>query len=708
MDFVFYQAPVNASNSRRKDEDNGDSSTSQADVGNSKCPSGTQSTEKRTDHVASSAEENEVSTRPRLTREQVFLLEQQFQAAPKPSASTKRKLAETTGLSMPRVGNWFQNRRAKAKQQKKQLEADIRRTIESAGRRNYIEPSSPDFYYYPSYPIVDIDQAPQWTQINPIPIEQSNGVTGATYAGIQYKTPAEASYASLSRSIAAATAAAVQGRFCDLMEAKPEAVAHNNNSFYPYGATPGGDVQYPGSNFPDFDSSRPSWTPTIGHREDPFDMSSLNMQQLEVHQPTQQQQQQQQHQQSLQDVYAKYPTGTEMGEALAQQISHSPSHFRSPFLVPALPSQVLREKYGPIEQESRLDPVPESSLSRQDSCSSDSVNGFDVANLQPKEREFTPPETDGTVNIAARRNRPCPTTLALRGRSFKGSVPVSPTAKGQFLGPASPLHRIKSTGNNGLNLMRGRVQKGLPSSMQRSPLNFETFLAAGAFQESQVNGISPMTAATPGTSVSINGSLAPPTPSSPLDLDRLQFEGVNGTGDPEASYIYRPEYPGCFVPTTVEVQTNLASPPTTPLDAANYTNMALYQQSHLIEPSRLSPQSGSDESLVSPEFNSFPSTIHMPQPVYISPVSCRDSETASLQFNDAHGGNMDVFCGSTPAIPEFFFQEPSPTTPSFASQPPPPPHHQQQKAPPQITPSKELLPKPKNYVFTANQGPEDF
>jgi Homeodomain len=107
MDFVFYQAPVNASNSRRKDEDNGDSSTPQADGGNSKTPSGSQSTEKRTETVASSAEENEepeVSTRPRLTREQVFLLEQQFQAAPKPSTSTKRKLAETTGLSMPRVG----------------------------------------------------------------------------------------------------------------------------------------------------------------------------------------------------------------------------------------------------------------------------------------------------------------------------------------------------------------------------------------------------------------------------------------------------------------------------------------------------------------------------------------------------------------------------------------------------------------------------
>src|SRR5204863_4845954 len=115
------------------------------------------------------------------------------------------------------------------------------------------------------------------------------------------------------------------------------------------------------------------------------------------------------------------------------------------------------------------------------SCSSDLVNSFNVVDLQPKQ-EFTPQGTDGPVNIAARRNRPRPATLALRGRSLMGNVPVSPTAKGQFFTPASPMRRIKSTGNS-LNLMRGRVQKGMPSSTQRSPLNFETFLDAGAFQE---------------------------------------------------------------------------------------------------------------------------------------------------------------------------------------------------------------------------------
>lgn len=45
----------------------------------------------------------EVSTRPRLTKEQVEILESQFQANHKPSSTVKRQLAMQTMLSLPRV-----------------------------------------------------------------------------------------------------------------------------------------------------------------------------------------------------------------------------------------------------------------------------------------------------------------------------------------------------------------------------------------------------------------------------------------------------------------------------------------------------------------------------------------------------------------------------------------------------------------------------
>lgn len=45
----------------------------------------------------------EIMTRPRLTKEQVEVLESQFQAHPKPNGQTKRQLAIQTKLTLPRV-----------------------------------------------------------------------------------------------------------------------------------------------------------------------------------------------------------------------------------------------------------------------------------------------------------------------------------------------------------------------------------------------------------------------------------------------------------------------------------------------------------------------------------------------------------------------------------------------------------------------------
>lgn len=46
---------------------------------------------------------DEISTRPRLTKEQVDILEHEFQKNPKPNSVLKRHLAATTNLNLPRV-----------------------------------------------------------------------------------------------------------------------------------------------------------------------------------------------------------------------------------------------------------------------------------------------------------------------------------------------------------------------------------------------------------------------------------------------------------------------------------------------------------------------------------------------------------------------------------------------------------------------------
>lgn len=48
-------------------------------------------------------EDAENLSRPRLTKEQVGILEAQFQAHPKPNSKTKRQLAMQTSLTLPRV-----------------------------------------------------------------------------------------------------------------------------------------------------------------------------------------------------------------------------------------------------------------------------------------------------------------------------------------------------------------------------------------------------------------------------------------------------------------------------------------------------------------------------------------------------------------------------------------------------------------------------
>lgn len=70
--------------------------------------------------------------KPRLAKDEVELLEREFAKNPKPNSSTKRELAEQMGVEVPRINNWFQNRRAKEKQMKKTAEFEAQQARERA------------------------------------------------------------------------------------------------------------------------------------------------------------------------------------------------------------------------------------------------------------------------------------------------------------------------------------------------------------------------------------------------------------------------------------------------------------------------------------------------------------------------------------------------------------------------------------------------
>ncbi|KAI4728600.1 hypothetical protein E4T49_03663 [Aureobasidium sp. EXF-10728] len=60
-----------------------------------------------------------VDVKPRLTKEQHDVLENEFRKQAKPNTNTKKRFAEVLGVSLDKVNNWFQNRRAKSKQDAK-------------------------------------------------------------------------------------------------------------------------------------------------------------------------------------------------------------------------------------------------------------------------------------------------------------------------------------------------------------------------------------------------------------------------------------------------------------------------------------------------------------------------------------------------------------------------------------------------------------
>ncbi|KAF4549434.1 Hypothetical protein D9617_21g096550 [Elsinoe fawcettii] len=72
-------------------------------------------------HLASLA----VDVKPRLTKEQHDILESHYQQQSKPNTQTKKGFAETLGVSLDKVNNWFQNRRAKSKQDAKKAAGEV-------------------------------------------------------------------------------------------------------------------------------------------------------------------------------------------------------------------------------------------------------------------------------------------------------------------------------------------------------------------------------------------------------------------------------------------------------------------------------------------------------------------------------------------------------------------------------------------------------
>lgn len=577
-------------------------------------------------------------------------------------------------------------------------------TVETAPPWDFGDSISPGLYSSPPDHPSDLASTPRQSTAG------FGSITGNTNRNDRYESTAEASYASLQRAITAAEAA--QGRFDGGFEENE----NDLNPLQPYamsgssGSSTTGPVA--ASAFSDWDSSGASsvvWTPVPQSQvEDPFEFHDG------ILPPSHLQQQQSPNQHS---GYEGFHTTTDAYHLQSQPyITSFPAQLTHP--QPEAQQQLC------LPEPSRQPPaLPAEAFSRRSSTSSELANNLGTINIQsqppnPPHRGivFKQPEM-ASLDLAARRNKRRPAALgaaALRSRSCAGPLSMSPTAMGPFLGPTTAVRRIKSTGNN-LNVAHGRIQKTMPGSAQRSPLQFQSFAEIDSLNNANVLTRENTNSA---QTMSSGSSLAPPTPLSPIDSKHSHLPWINTPDVQGHPFVYNPDYRDCFLPNAVEAESNITSPPTTPLNAEMLARMQQHALQHQLPPQSAPPQyttfpqysppysNGPPtngnwlDPANSPKVYSFPPTIHMPQPLYGAPINCGDngmvneiSHQLQLQFNNHFpqaGSHHEFQVNSAPKAPEFFFHE----------------FPQQKQAHQQVW--RQLEPhKPKNYVF-ANATPDDF
>ncbi|KUJ07961.1 uncharacterized protein LY89DRAFT_702070 [Mollisia scopiformis] len=543
-------------------------------------------------------------TRPRLGKEEVDILEASFRKNPKPTTQTKRGFAEDMGVDLARINNWFQNRRAKRKQEKKQEAYEAGQAEQALG---FSEPSSPDFYSHSNGYFSDPQLMPMAQSSASFPMMNGPPPAVAGY-NPQYTDPSTASLESLQRTLAVANAAD-HDEYHDFVDQRDAIGTFNGSLGHDFSTSDRVQFPSPEHGLPHFDDSNAQ---TYSSYTTHFSSGLYNEgQPLEVQSPPEEANNQ-----------TPTPFNTFSGTSGA-------SHLLTTF-----PSQLL-----PTQNQDTLSRSHEEHDGSSPEDHSASSIGFQYDMSEP---DNTPPPAASIPfksppppsDIASRRKKVQVKPTALATDTLRSSRPsLGPRtvshAEG-FRRPiespiGSPMRRIASAGGN-RNVLSGRVFKSGIESSQRSPINFGTFESAGAFMEHNFHNIRhPSLTA----SSSLNSSLAPPTPMSPRGemMTLVKREGPRSTASPVENFIFNAGTGGF---TTLDGDQSL-SPPETP-----QAPMALnpsHNWAHTLDFAEKQWQyEVPDEPLFTPAHDTFPIELHMPQPSYLTSMS-QPVTPAFGQFN---------------------------------------------------------------------------
>ncbi|KAL2067421.1 hypothetical protein VTL71DRAFT_1846 [Oculimacula yallundae] len=537
-------------------------------------------------------------TKPRLGKDEVDILEREFKKNPKPTTQTKRQFAEEMGVDLARINNWFQNRRAKRKQEKKQEANEAGRAQDAMG---FSEPSSPDFYsqgsgyYSDNSQVVPVQQpSAQFSLPNgpPPPVAPCNP---------QYTDPSTASMESFHRTMAAAQAASGNDDFHNFAERQDSIF---EGSIHDFSSSDRAQFPSPEDSVNHFNIGQAYSYPSSFSNSLYIDPSrSQSITQV----------------QSPGDESNHTPTPFSNFQNVRQEAS-------VPQLMTTFPSQLL-----PSQCHDGLLPQGEEPFTQSPESIHESTLpiGFTYDCAESDQSSMSPPPGSSVafrsppppMDIASRRKKVQVKPAALVADTLRGRPSLGPRTVSHAEGlrrptesPASsPMRRIVSAGGNRNNVLNGRIQKSGIESSQRSPINFGGFADAGSFLEyNQQNIRHP--SLTAGSSLS--SSLAPPTPMSPREREMTfpKMDSTRSTASPiegGVNFVFNAAVPGCF--TTMDGDQNLASPPETP-------------QAHPLASSNswangLELYDVPDEPLYTPAQDSFPMEIHMPQPLYLGNMS---------------------------------------------------------------------------------------
>ncbi|KAI8963338.1 hypothetical protein F5Y11DRAFT_346679 [Daldinia sp. FL1419] len=427
-------------------------------------------------------------SKPRLSKEEVEKLEKVFKENSKPSSSVKAQLADSLGLERPRINNWFQNRRAKAKQEKKQQEYEEQRAKEKASS----EPDSPD-------------ASPRGSSSDQ-----------ACESARQRVQPSSARFPNVSP--------IPQKTEEDSDDEDTEDGSPDTNLDSPCGQGPPGSLR--------------DNTPSNFQSPMPFEFSHADMAEFT-------------HTQTHQNYHHSSPTAdfipcsveySSRGEQLTSMVNSLPSPNEQ-----CIGAEHTNQQYtGMLEAD--LTPTVTPFTQSQPTFPTPGLAGNPIESLQEygestpmSERRTTPLVPQGIptptdsfksppppANIASRRNIPRPATLqtsSLRSRSYNlgytSKIPLDPSS------PGSTMRRIASgTGSH------GRIQK--PSSGSRSPMFLSRNAEALMMQFQNRSPVISVSSMFPGA--------APPTPMTPAVVEK---QDIREARRPEYQYALGNNFPVC-------------------------------------------------------------------------------------------------------------------------------------------------------------------